>query len=103
MARKALIETATGKVLNVIELEDGANWQPPMGHYVREAGNANPGDTWDGTKFIPRPPSPEEIANQKREAAKTKAIQAILTNKGSSPWGAILYDLAVAQGWIEAV
>ncbi len=62
MARKALIEIATGKVVNVIELEDGANWQPPAGHYVQEALNASPGDTWDGTKFVPVPisipPSP---------------------------------------------
>lgn len=53
--RKALIETATGKVVNVIELEYGANWQPPQGCYVRDAQNASPGDTWDGSKFIPAP------------------------------------------------
>ena len=36
--RLALIETTTGKVVNVIELEPGAEWQPPVGHFTREAG-----------------------------------------------------------------
>lgn len=58
MARKALIETATGKVVNIIALEDGADWQPPMGHHVQDARDAGPGDTWDGAKFIPQPELP---------------------------------------------
>lgn len=99
--RKALIETATGLVANVVELEDGANWQPPAGHHVRDADNASPGDTWDGVGFVPRPPSAEELATTKRKEARVRAMQAIKDNATQSPWGRLLYDLAVAQGWIE--
>lgn len=105
MARKALIETATGLVANVIEIEDGANWQPPAGQSLIDAANANPGDTWDGTQFVPRQPTAEEVAQQikvqKRQKAKERAIAAIKANQTGAPWGQILYDLAVAQGWIE--
>ena len=34
-----------------------------------------------------------------RSQAKERAIQAILANKAQTPWGAILYDWAIAQGW----
>lgn len=106
MARKALIEESTGKVVNVVEFEDGAfNWQPPIGHKLMEAANGSPGDTWDGTKFIPREPTPEQIAErekaQKQQEVRERAIAAIKANKGGAPWGNILYDLAVAQGLIE--
>ena len=53
--RKALIEIATGKVANVIILDEGANWNPPAGHEVRDAEGCGPGDTWDGTKFNKAP------------------------------------------------
>ena len=101
MTRKALIETLTGRVDNIIELKDGAAWEAPPGYTTRDADNASPGDTWDGAKFIPRPPTAEEVANTKREAAKQRAITAIKANKTGAPWGIILNDLAVAQGLIE--
>ncbi len=59
--RKALIETTTGMVVNIIEIEDGANWQPLAGHEIQDALKASPGDTWDGVKFIPPPPAPPPI------------------------------------------
>ena len=61
----ALIETATGLVVNVIELEPEADWQPPAGHHVQDASfqaidpvlgprtlHGGPGDVWDGTRYI---------------------------------------------------
>mgnify|MGYP001615882044 CR=1 FL=1 len=99
--RKAVIESATGKVVNVIEIADGATWTLPMGHSLRDAGNASPGDTWDGAKFVARAPTAEQIVATKREAARVKAVTAILANKTGAPWGVILYDVAVAQGLIE--
>ena len=54
--RKALIEIASGLVVNLIELEDGANWKPPAGYAVIDASSGNPGDLWDGTKFVKPPP-----------------------------------------------
>ena len=56
-----------------------------------------------------RPANAEEIALlegdekiTKVEQARGRAIAAIKDNKGTGPWGSILYDLAVGQGWIEA-
>jgi len=74
--RKALIETKTGKVNNVIELGTGANWKPPIGHYIRDAANAGPGDTWDGKKFIPAPaPDPMPPTLEERiEALEAKLV-----------------------------
>lgn len=105
MARKALIETATGKVVNVIELADRAKWQPSPGHFILDADNANPGDTWDGLKFITRQPTADEVVAQdqskKRGEALARAVQAIKDNANALPWGKILNDMAIAQGWIE--
>jgi len=54
--RRALVETTTGKVLNVIAIEKGAKWQLPKGCILVNADNAGgTGDTWDGKMFIPAP------------------------------------------------
>ena len=37
----------------------------------------------------------------KRQNAKVRARASIEENKRTTPWGKILYDLAIAQGWIE--
>lgn len=51
--RKALIKQPSGLVVNVIEIEDGATWQPPVGHTLIDAATTgSPGDTWDGAQFI---------------------------------------------------
>ena len=42
----------------------------------------------------PPPPSP-------RQEAEARALAAIEANRGT-PWGAVLYDLAIADGRIEA-
>ena len=103
--RKALIELTTGMVVNIIEIEDGVNWQPSSGHKLIEAGNASLGDTWDGSKFVSRLPTAEELAivakEKKRREAKERAVIAIKANQAGTPWGKILMDLAVAQGLIE--
>lgn len=61
--RRALIESSTGKMVNVIEIEADSIWQPPEGCELLDEANsqqASPGDTWDGTNFIPAPePIPE--------------------------------------------
>lgn len=59
--RKALFETATGLVVNIIVLEDGANWTPLEGCEVVDAETVGGvGDTWDGQHFVaasePTPP-----------------------------------------------
>ena len=58
--RKTVVRQSDGFVENIIELEDGANWQPPAGHALIDVGNGSPGDNWDGTNFIkPEPVIPE--------------------------------------------
>jgi hypothetical protein len=37
----------------------------------------------------------------RREEARVRAMAAIKANAGQTPWGQILKDLAVAQGWME--
>ena len=37
----------------------------------------------------------------KRQNAKVRARASIEENKRTTPWGKILYDLAIVQGWIE--
>ena len=39
----------------------------------------------------------------KRSEARARAVQAIKDNDGASPWGKILNDMAIAEGWIEPV
>ncbi|GAI66609.1 unnamed protein product [marine sediment metagenome] len=60
--RKAVVRDSDGFVQNVIEIEEGAKWEPPEGCILVDAeGGGSPGDTWDGEKFIrpPEPPPPE--------------------------------------------
>jgi hypothetical protein len=48
------------EVENVVVLEEGSNWTPPVGFLlVPLSGSAGIGWTWDGTKFI-APPKEEE-------------------------------------------
>jgi len=58
--KKALIRQSDGLVVNVIEWKLDTTWQPPDGHYIIDYGNCSPGDTWDGSQFIPKiVPDPE--------------------------------------------
>lgn len=58
MTRCAVIETASGKVENVIELEPGADWIPPAGRTVLQSDAANIGDLWTGATFTAGPAAP---------------------------------------------
>ena len=63
-----------------------------------------PGDEPHGTMIftdVPEPVSPINLIAQKREQAKQAAIASIKEYKGGAPWGIILYNLAIAIGWIE--
>lgn len=77
MARQAVIRTSDGLVVNVIELEPGANWTPPPGHSTRVSDVAGPGDTWTGTRFN-RGPAPAPTAEAlARASARTKLRGAV--------------------------
>ncbi len=59
-----------------------------------------PGDEPHGTMLFTDTPEPIPPVDP-RELAKQAAITSIKTYKGGAPWGIILYNLAVAIGWIE--
>jgi len=76
-------------VANVIELEAGANWQPPEGCSLvaDTAGSAGPGYMYKNQKFAapsptPQPPTPkEQWAEATTTAAKFKVLEDILNLK----------------------
>ncbi len=71
MARKAIILTATGLVVNIIELKSGTPYSVPPGHSLRNGAGASPGDTWDGSNFITpahEPPDPGVVRRGELEA-----------------------------------
>ena len=51
MSRKAIIETASGLVLNVIEIEDTMVYATLLGQSLIDGTDASPGDTWNGSRF----------------------------------------------------
>ena len=55
--RKALIEKATGLVVNIIEIAGDSDWYAPAGHTLKSiaAVSVSPGDRWDGKDFVPAP------------------------------------------------
>lgn len=100
--RAAIIKS--GKVENVILLDEnwtGASkeWQAPEGTSVVFSDVAGMGDSYDGSIFTPVP------KDDSKEIAKMEAFERakkdIKDNKNTTPWGKILYDLAIARGWIE--
>ena len=97
MARKALIRESDGVVVNVIEVD--ASYNPPDGYAVETPSefDASPGDTWNGSEYIPA----SEPTLDSFTEARNRALEAIKANKDTEPWGPILYDLALADGRIE--
>lgn len=71
MSRYAVIDQTTKTVTNVVEIEAGATWAPPEGHVIRKSDIANPGDRWDGRKFVRPSPVPAEPTERDLYAAAT--------------------------------
>ena len=68
MARKALIQTASGLVLNVLDLDDNVPYRVNPGTSLIDGDGASTGDTWDGTNFItPAPPPPDPVLVRRLE------------------------------------
>ena len=68
--RKAMVRDSDGYVVNVIEIEKGADWQLPPEHSLIDAGDGSPGDTWDGVQFIKPPVEPTIDWQAEWQAAK---------------------------------
>lgn len=97
---KAIVETATGRVLNRIVVAEDSTWTPPEGCEVVDAeGGGQIGDVWDGNVFQPRTSSPEEFSPDIRQAARLRALRAI-GDASATRWGAILQDIVLALGWV---
>jgi hypothetical protein len=56
--RKSIINQATGKVVNVIELADGAKWTPADGQSIGPDGGEI-GMIWTGSSYVPIDPPSE--------------------------------------------
>ncbi len=82
MARYAIIDGGN-LVTNVIEMERGANWQPPAGHRVIISNTASPGDTHDGRRFTPPQPAIRLQTPRERyaEAATVDAKVALIAEE----------------------
>lgn len=96
--RKAVVEEATGKVVNVIEIEKDANWKPPEGCVLMDNGEI--GDTWDGIKFI----HPELLLPEPPRSTHVSILQAVNPTKArpakvKRTWQGIdyFYDCLVIQ------
>tara|TARA_Y100000310_G_scaffold251399_1_gene257865 strand:- start:70 stop:444 length:375 start_codon:yes stop_codon:yes gene_type:complete len=50
--RKAIVETATGFVRNIVEWDPGANWECPAGCELMDGDGVGQGWSWDGEQFI---------------------------------------------------
>ena len=66
--QKALINTASGKVFNTVELPDNwtgaeGEWQASSEHSVIDLLDGGLGDTWNGTAFV-NPPAPVVTTDQ---------------------------------------
>ena len=66
MARKALIQTSTGLVRNVLVLPDNVPFEIDPGSSLIDGEGASPGDTWDGSRFITPAPEPPNRALVRR-------------------------------------
>ena len=98
--RKALIRQSDGLVVNMIEWLPDSSWPVPAGHYLIDGSTGNPGDTWDGVKFIPQVvPIPEPPLS-----THISTLQAVDPNKArpakvKRTWQGIdyFYDCLVTQ------
>lgn len=78
--RAAVVETSTGKVINVVVLDDGANWFPPIGCHVEPANEkAESGGTWSKQGGFVRAPSPVKAVKYPTLEERVAALEAKVT------------------------
>lgn len=71
--QRPIIDDATGMVVNVIEIEAGADWSPPDGFTIGAAGGSI-GDTWNGSEYVPT------VTNEAPPPPVVPVVPAMVTN-----------------------
>jgi len=105
--RKAIVETATGKVLNVIEIEpdgDGGfdHWICSDGCELRDGDTANPGATWNGSEFVlPEVPIPSRLDVLMSEGPATQVYNEETNAMVARPADDIAADKAELLGLLQ--
>lgn len=91
--RRAIINDATGEVVNVVVLPDkwtprDTSWTVPDGHSLADITHAAPGDRWDGNALTKAEPRPQPLTDQQKidalidaQAGDDSALRAILAGR----------------------
>lgn len=95
--RTETYKQSTGRLLEITELTRDAQLKAK---YRRQNPPGTVVEDRDATAAEAQVLTEEERLT-KREEARVRAMTAIKAQSGQSPWGMILKDLAIAQGWIE--
>ena len=83
MTRKAVIDTITNIVTNVVELDNDTTWPVPENHILVDSEVASPDDSWDGAEFTTptREPTKEELLRIEWDTASTVAAKLLVLAK----------------------
>lgn len=95
MTRTAIVDTVSGRVLNVIELDPEADFILPDGQALVQQPGARFGATWDGSEFsAPEPaadPVPSSVSKLQAELAAgqeaVEKVEAFMHSSEYSTWG----------------
>ena len=103
MTIHAVIMTATGEVINIIEWDGVASYAPPDGCELREtAENTAIGGTWDGSKFIlPAKVGPSRLDVLMSEGPATEVYNEETTVMDDRPADDIAADKAELLGLLQ--
>ena len=82
MAVKNMAVMKGGVVQNVVRYDTETVWKPPAGCFLAEVPvgtPVNPGDAWNGVKFISYQPTAAEVAAEAQDAADDSDISDMLS------------------------
>jgi len=107
MTRVAIVEIATGNVLNAVELvrdDDGLHphWPTPDGCMLIDSETASAGWTWDGTNLItPVKPGPSRLDVLMSEGPATQVLNEATEAMDDRPADDIAADKAELLGLLQ--
>ena len=78
MVEKLIVDSSSGKIVNIIELESDAIWEPPEGTELMDVvGRPGIGWFWDGTEFFEppvAPPTEEEVRRKRLQVLRNQDV-----------------------------